>query len=61
MRLIAGDEEAVILVIDDHPPLIELLRRFLTHTRCQVIGVSDGLAGLQLARTLAPDVILLMR
>lgn len=59
VRLIAGDEEAVILVIDDHPPLIELLRRFLTHTRCQVIGVSDGLAGLQLARTLSPDVILL--
>jgi len=59
IRLTAGDEEAVILVIDDHPPLIELLRRFLTHTRCQVIGVSHGLEGLQLARTLAPDVILL--
>lgn len=58
-RLAVEDQETTLLVIDDHAPLIELLRRFLTHTRCQVIGVSDGLEGLQLARSLLPDVILL--
>ena len=59
IRLMAGQPEAVVLVIDDHPPLIELLRRYLTNTRCQVVGISDGQAGLGLARSLAPDVILL--
>jgi CheY-like chemotaxis protein len=46
-------------VIDDHPPLIELLRRYLTQTRCQVIGVSDGFEALALARSLQPDGIIL--
>ncbi len=59
IRLVAGRTEVVVLVIDDHPPLIELLKRYLTNTRCQVVGISDGQAGLGLARSLAPDVILL--
>lgn len=59
IRLVAGGKDPVLLIIDDHPPLIELLRRYLTNTRCQVVGVSDAQEGLRLAATLSPDVILL--
>jgi CheY-like chemotaxis protein len=59
IRLSAGGKEPVLLVIDDHPPLIELLRRYLTNTRCQVVGVSDAQEGLRLAAALSPEVILL--
>jgi CheY-like chemotaxis protein len=59
IRLEAGRNEALVLIIDDHPPLIEVLRRYLTNTRCAVIGVSDGQEGLRLAASLSPNVILL--
>jgi CheY-like chemotaxis protein len=52
-------QETVLLVIDDNNALIELLRRYLTQTRCQVVGVNSGLEGLQLAQSLKPEAILL--
>lgn len=59
LALVSADEERLLLVIDDHPPLIELIRRYLTPYRCQVIGVSSPQEGLMMASSLHPDVILL--
>jgi CheY-like chemotaxis protein len=51
--------EVVLLVIDDNQALIELLRRYLTPTRCQVIGVNSGQEGLRVAQAVRPNLILL--
>ena len=59
LKLVAAGQEITILVIDDHPPLIELLRRYLTNSRCRVVGVSNGQEGLALARALHPNAVLL--
>jgi len=59
IKIILRGQETTILVIDDHPPLIELMRRFLTQTRCKVVGVSDGQKGIEMARSLLPDLIML--
>ena len=59
LQLVTGKHDPMILVVDDHPPLIELLRRYLTQTSCQVVGVSDGFEALTLVRSLQPDLIIL--
>ncbi|HEY9075392.1 MAG TPA: response regulator [Anaerolineaceae bacterium] len=59
LALVSADEERLLLAIDDHPPLIELIRRYLTPYRCQVIGASNPQEGLMMASSLHPDVILL--
>ena len=59
MALTIPLQETILLVIDDNNALIELLRRYLTHTRCQVVGATDGLQGLKLAQSLHPGAILL--
>ncbi len=56
----AGSGEAgVVLIIDDDPDAQELLRRTLTREGFLVEGALDGPTGLQRARELRPDVILL--
>jgi DNA-binding NarL/FixJ family response regulator len=46
-----------VLIADDHPIVVEGLRRML-ESRCEVVGaVGDGRALVEAARTLAPDVI----
>lgn len=50
---------AKILVIDDHPHIVEVLKRRLEAAGLQVISASDGIDGLQLAREQKPDLIIL--
>jgi CheY-like chemotaxis protein/AraC-like DNA-binding protein len=59
ISLEARTNEAVLLVIDDNTALIDLLRRYLTNARCEVVGVTDGAEGLRTAQALRPDAILL--
>ena len=49
----------IVLVIDDDPATRDLLTRFLTREGFAVRTAEDGRAGLQLAQTLKPRVILL--
>jgi CheY-like chemotaxis protein len=56
----AGSGEAgVVLVIDDDPDAQDLLRRVLARAGFLVEGALDGPTGLERARELQPDVILL--
>lgn len=48
-----------ILVIDDNPDVIDLFRRYLTHYPYYLKAVHDGKMGVQIARELAPIVIIL--
>ncbi len=52
-------EEDVVLVIDDDPATRELLSRFLGREGFAVRVAADGRAGLALAETLKPQIILL--
>jgi len=47
-----------ILVIDDEPSLRRMICKMLQHDGCEVIEAADGQAGLLLARTHLPDLIL---
>lgn len=59
IRVVIAQEEIILMVIDDHPSLIELLQRYLMKTRCHVVGISDANEGLRLAQALKPTLILL--
>ena len=48
---------ARILVIEDHPVNLELMRYLLTAFGHEVIGVGDAEAGLARARTESPDLV----
>ncbi|MBB3951844.1 PAS domain S-box-containing protein [Aureimonas jatrophae] len=48
-----------VLAIDDDPHARDLISRFLTKEGFTVRTASDGVAGLEMARALVPDVILL--
>lgn len=48
-----------ILVIDDHPPLCELVDLILTSAGFDVLTAFDGPSGIELARAVQPAVILL--
>lgn len=48
-----------ILVVDDDPRIVSLLRRNLQELGHQVIAISDGLEALRVAHESQPDVILL--
>ena len=47
-----------ILIIDDHPPIVELLTKFCEGEQYQVETALSGTAGLQLIRETLPDVVL---
>lgn len=49
----------VVLVIDDDDDLRELMRVMLGKAGYEVVDAADGVAGLALARTRAPDLIVL--
>lgn len=59
----AHDERAnaaiTVLVIDDDPQILELIRFYLTNEGYHVHAAANGHTGLQLARTIHPDVITL--
>src|SRR5688500_4906511 len=48
-----------VLVVDDAPEIVRLTRDYLEHAGFVVLTASDGRAAIQLARTRAPDLILL--
>ena len=48
-----------ILVVDDHPQLVDLVRIRLESSGFEVITASDGQEGLARARTESPDLIIL--
>ncbi|MDX1674617.1 MAG: GAF domain-containing protein, partial [Longimicrobiales bacterium] len=52
-------ESGVVLVIDDDPTVHDLLQRMLSRDGFRVESATDGAAGLERARELEPDVILL--
>jgi two-component system, OmpR family, alkaline phosphatase synthesis response regulator PhoP len=48
-----------ILLVDDEPPLVQLLSGYLRREGYEVLTAGDGLTALELARTARPDVIVL--
>jgi DNA-binding response OmpR family regulator len=48
-----------ILVVDDEPPMVELVRGYLAREGWQVLTASDGKAALDIARSEHPDVVVL--
>ncbi|MBN1658266.1 MAG: response regulator transcription factor [Anaerolineae bacterium] len=54
-----GDQEAVILVVEDDLTLVETLEYNLTAEGYQVVTATDGRKGLQVARDERPDLIVL--
>ena len=48
-----------ILVVDDEPPMVELVRGYLTREGWQVLTAADGIAALDTARSERPDVVVL--
>lgn len=48
-----------ILMVDDEPPLVQLLTGYLRREGYEVLSAGDGPTGLELARTAVPDVIIL--
>ena len=48
-----------IMLVDDEPPLVQLLTGYLRREGYEVLTSGDGLTALELARTVRPDVIIL--
>jgi len=48
-----------VLVIEDQPKIAQWLATFLRQAEFEVLTASDGMTGLRLARTEAPDVVIL--
>jgi DNA-binding response OmpR family regulator len=50
---------ATVLVVDDEPPLVGLVRSYLEREGLRVIAATDGLTALELARDEQPDLLVL--
>ena len=48
-----------ILVVDDEPGIVRLVRDYLEHSGFTVLAASDGEAALRAARTIKPDLVVL--
>ena len=48
-----------ILVIDDNQALLQLLQRYLSNHRCQVLTVPNGEKGWELLQTTIPDALIM--
>ena len=53
------NEEIKILVVDDEPDIVEILRYNLTQAKYQVFSASDGLMGFYEAKKHSPQIIIL--
>ena len=58
MRLEIGPM-ATVLIVDDEPPIVELLRFTLEDEHVRVVEAHDGLEALDVARAERPDLIFL--
>lgn len=47
------------LIIDDHPGFVELLERYVDNSEIQITTADNGLKGIEIARQINPDVIIL--
>ncbi|MEO5918653.1 MAG: response regulator transcription factor [Candidatus Limnocylindrales bacterium] len=52
-------EQTRILVVDDEPPIVELISGYLRREGYVVTSESDGLAAVEAVRTSSPDVVIL--
>jgi two-component system alkaline phosphatase synthesis response regulator PhoP len=50
---------ATVLVVDDEPPIVELVRFTLEDEHVRVVEAGDGLEALEVARAARPDLIFL--
>ena len=48
-----------VLVVDDEPPIVDLVRGYLEREGYEVLAAPDGARGLDLARTSSPDLLVL--
>jgi len=48
-----------ILVVDDEPPMVELVRGYLVREGWDVVTAVDGAQALEMARSEHPDVVVL--
>ena len=48
-----------IMVIDDNQALLQLLQRYLSNHRCQVLTVPNGVKGWELLQTTIPDALIM--
>ncbi len=55
--MIAG--KVRVLVVDDEPPIIELISGYLAREGYAVASVGDGLVALETIRSTAPDIVIL--
>lgn len=53
------EKKKKILIVDDEPDIVDLLRMRLESAGYEVVTATDGKAALNAARTLAPDLIIL--
>jgi len=54
-----GSPRVRILVVDDEPPIVELVRGYLEREGYEVLAATDGPSAIQSARAVGPDVIVL--
>jgi CheY-like chemotaxis protein len=52
-------DERTVLIIDDNPDALEILRSFLEEKGYRVLTAADGPQGIELARDRAPDCVIL--
>lgn len=55
----AGDLQSTVLVVEDEPDVLDLVRYNLVKAGLRVITAADGLSGLEAARAELPDVVVL--
>jgi DNA-binding response OmpR family regulator len=48
-----------VLIVDDEPPLVQLIASYLRREGYEVVTADNGLTALELARTTRPDVLIL--
>lgn len=52
-------EQLTVLVIDDEPPLRDLVRDYLAREGFRVVTAADGLTAVEMARAHQPDIVVL--
>lgn len=58
-RRVPQTEQSTILIIDDDPAMVEVLRRRLTQQQFKVIDAASGQDGLAMARERKPSLVVL--
>lgn len=59
LSLTLEDEHPTILIVDDNEGLVDLLRRYFSGYTFQVLSAHTGAEGLEIARNLQPNIIIM--